>query len=562
MSLTIPEYLPQIDQRLLDYYGVTKEERDFASRLKLPYGLGKGPDDVALVCLLTRPAYRTDFLYHIKDEWGNAKLYRRNPAQLYVSSHCHNRKLILKSRKHGITTKFCIKYLDKVLFKPTQRAGIVAQTEDDAKNFLKDKIKFAYDMLPDFILNDKEHKLLSDRSDLLGFGNGSSIYVDCSLKSDTVQFLLISEYGWICNEDPAKAESIINGALNALFAGQEVVIESTSERLGIDFQERSQEAMKLLQMGKVLNLLEFQFIFLGWYCDYRNRLDPVSVMMTKEDKEYFVLIEPEIKKLADQGIIMPNPFPNKQGKLSLWQKAWYVQKRREQKKLMVTQHPSTPNEALGGEQEGKYFKEDVAKAYEECRVKKVPYTQGYPVFTGWDFGNYTAIWFMQHIRGEDRLIHYYEAFASDFPDDVRYMQKLGYHVWGAHYIPHDGAHNRKGMEVTNYQKILEDLGLRNVILVPRAVKKKAARSVAKQFISTVSFDEENTALGRDKLEKYSMRYIPRMKMYVDEELEDENVHCADAIICLAEGRNMYSDVNPNVKKFLANRKKPNGLAFR
>jgi hypothetical protein len=558
MAVEIPEYLPETTGKLLDAYGVTTEEREFVARGPIVYGMGKSPDEVALACLLSRESYRMNWLYHIKDQWGKAIQYYRNPGQQYVASKTHNRKLILKSRKHGITTEHCLKFLDKVLFSPTQRAGIVAQTEDDAKNFLKDKVRFAYDRLPDFIKDHPNHKIISQPSDLLGFGNGSSIYVDCSLKSDTVQYLLISEYGWLCSESPDKAESIINGALNSVFAGQEVVIESTSERLGVDFQERCTEAINLAMSGKALNLLEFQFIFLGWYCDRRNRLDPDSVVMTKEDQEYFTLIEPDVKKLSDRGIIMPIPG----GSLNAHQKAWYVAKKREQKKLMLTQHPSTPDEALGGEQEGKFFREDLALAHEQKRIKSAPYIPGYPVNTSWDFGGITAIWFHQNIKGEDRLIHYYEKFGGDFPDHVRYMQNLGYYAWGAHYIPHDGSHSRYGLEVTNYRKILEDLGLRNIVQVPRASKKTAARSVAKSFLAVCVFDEENTAKGRERLENYQRRYIPKMKIYVEEELEDDNVHGSDALICLAEGRNMYADTNHNASKFLLDRKKPDMSAFR
>jgi len=115
--------------------------------------------------------------------------------------------------------------------------------------------------------------------------------------------------------------------------------------------------------------------------------------------------------------------------------------------------------------------------------------------------------------------------------------------------------------VTNYQQILEDLGLRQVILVPRAPKKTAARSKARSFMATCVFDKENCALGIDRLENYQRRFIPKLKIFIEEELEDENVHGSDSFICLAEGRDMDTG-SGNATAYLAGRKKPSNLAFR
>ena len=59
--------------------------------------------------------------------------------------------------------------------------------------------------------------------------NNSSIRVGTSLRSGTLQYLHISEYGKLCAQFPEKAREVRTGALNTVQAGQVVFIESTAE---------------------------------------------------------------------------------------------------------------------------------------------------------------------------------------------------------------------------------------------------------------------------------------------------------------------------------------------
>jgi hypothetical protein len=75
------------------------------------------------------------------------------------------------------------------------------------QEIFRDKIKFAYDNLPDYIK--KFNPCSNDTKNELVFANGSSIHVDTSFRSQTLQFLHISEFGKICAKYPDKAREII-----------------------------------------------------------------------------------------------------------------------------------------------------------------------------------------------------------------------------------------------------------------------------------------------------------------------------------------------------------------
>jgi hypothetical protein len=63
-------------------------------------------------------------------------------------------------RQLGITTFYCINYLDDCLFNSNITAVLIGDDLEDAKKLLRDKVRYAYDRLPPEL---KEHrKLLTD----------------------------------------------------------------------------------------------------------------------------------------------------------------------------------------------------------------------------------------------------------------------------------------------------------------------------------------------------------------------------------------------------------------
>lgn len=87
-------------------------------------------------------------LYYIKDKSGNKVLFKPNWAQLQLMNP-HYLNIILKARQLGVTTFHALLFLDTCLFNHNVNAAIIADTKPNAKEIFIDKVKFAYDNLPE-----------------------------------------------------------------------------------------------------------------------------------------------------------------------------------------------------------------------------------------------------------------------------------------------------------------------------------------------------------------------------------------------------------------------------
>ena len=116
----------------------------------------------------------------------------------------HECSLILKARQLGFTTFIQLFMLDACLFNSNIRAGTIAHRLDDARVIFRDKVKFPYDNLPDMLK--AARPIIRDSADELVFANNSSIRVSTSMRSGTLQYLHISEYGQLCAAFPIRRE--------------------------------------------------------------------------------------------------------------------------------------------------------------------------------------------------------------------------------------------------------------------------------------------------------------------------------------------------------------------
>lgn len=209
------------------------------------------------------PIWRINNLYWIKDKKAKRIRFQPNWAQQELLNDTHPCQIVLKARQLGITTYYCIKALDDVLFKPNFNAGIIAHTLNDAKSIFVDKLKFAFDNLHPAIR--ALFKTLGDSTQEIRFSHGSAIRVGTSLRSSTLQHLHITEHGKICAQTPEKAREVKTGALSTVHPGQKIIIESTAEgKLG-DFYDFCQRAEQQKINKTPLGLMDFSFHFFPWW---------------------------------------------------------------------------------------------------------------------------------------------------------------------------------------------------------------------------------------------------------------------------------------------------------
>lgn len=469
--------------------------------------------------LLSDPMWRLDNLYKIitKGDDGETDLVQRfkpNRAQKRFISRLHHRNIILKARQLGFTTLIAIVWLDHALFNANARCGIIAQDRDAAKIIFRDKVKFAYDNLPAELK--EAMPLAADNADELLFGhNNSSVRVATSMRSGTIHRLHISEFGKICAKFPDKAEEVITGSIPAVPLSGITVIESTAEGADGEFHDMTQRAIAIQEQGKKLTQRDYRFHFYPWWEEDKYRMEQGSTVITDKDNDYFAGIEAKTGTTLD-----------------VEQRAWYIATRdtdfagREER--MWQEYPSTPAEAFQVSSEGCYYAKQMTSVRKSGRILNIPLVN-VPVNTFWDIGRSdgTAIWFHQTVGMEDRFLRYEEAHGEDLTYYARLLQNSGY-LFNKHFLPHDAAHKRLSDTNKSTKEMLEDLGLRNIEIVPVISDINTGIQITRDNFPTAYFDEVGCKQGYTHLENYKKKWNDKDGRWSNEPRKDATSESADA----------------------------------
>lgn len=445
-----------------------------------------------------------DGFYTVQDEHGASIPFRLRPLQEQFLTEQHGFDLLLKARQLGFTTVIQLDYLDDCLFIPNTAAGVIAHNREDAEAFFHNKIRFAYDSLPD------EFKELvpatQDSTRSMRFGNGSSIRVGTSLRSGTFQRLHISEYGKLCAKFPDKAREVKSGALNTVHVGQKIRIESTAEGHSGHFYDLCKEAQDRGLTGEALTPLDFKFHFFPWYHDDKYQLAD-TVLETREDQEYF-------DKLEGLGVV-----------LTRQQRGWYVKKAHQQGDDMKREFPTTPEEAFEASVEGAYFSKQMARARIEKRICRIPILDA-PVYTTWDLGlnDSTAICFWQDVGMERRCIDYYENNGESWGHYAGILLQKGY-TYSRHYMPHDAAHRTMGSDNTkSREQLANDAGILQTDILKRIDTEKDGIDASRAFFPKVWIDEERCQRLIQCLDNYRKEWDDNRGVWKDRARHDEFSH--------------------------------------
>lgn len=482
--------------------------------------------------------WRLDHLYYIIDEKGNRIQFKMRKAQLLIYLGLWFLNLILKSRQHGITTLSCILFLDICLFNSNTSACIIAHKKEDASDFFDNKIRYAYNNLPDWLQAAVPAKRDSIRA--YKFGNGSSIKVTTSGRSGTYQLVHISELGPMA-ATPKKSDEVKTGTLNTIHPGQILIIESTANGKEGLFYEYAELAKKVHDSGQKLSKLDFKYFFLPWYWNPLNELDPDGVIVYQYQKE-------QIKKIeAEAGI-----------QLTDRQIAWYVKKWQQQGDDIFQEHPSTFDEAFSAFLRGAYYKREFVTLRKKGRITKVEFSPNTLVDTWWDLGfnNINAIWFTQNVGREVHVIDYFEDDGEGLPYYARILEEkreeLGYR-YGRHVAPHDIAQHQYGDGKTRLQ-IARENGINFEVGV--AYFKDDQIEASRAMLNTCWFDEERCQVGLNHLEAYRREFNERTGAYKNTPFHGPESNAADAFHVLSTNHTFRGDIlSPSTIKSLQKRER-------
>jgi len=182
--------------------------------------------------------------------------------------------------------------------------------------------------------------------------------------------------------------------------------------------------------------------------------------------------------------------------------------------------------------DGAIFAKEMQAAEKDGRITRVAYDATKPVHAVFDLGwsDSTAIWFLQFVGMETRLIRYLEGSQQTMSYYLATMQTFGY-VYDTIWLPHDAENKTLAAAGRSIDDIVRGAGYKTQILprVPIVDSINAARTI----FPTCWFDREHAADGITCLRHYRYDVDPDTKQFSRSPLHDHYSHGADAFRYIA-----------------------------
>lgn len=182
--------------------------------------------------------------------------------------------------------------------------------------------------------------------------------------------------------------------------------------------------------------------------------------------------------------------------------------------------------------DGAIFAKELQQAELDGRLTKVPYDATKPVHAVFDLGwaDSTAIWFLQFVGMETRLIRYIEDSQKTISHYLATMQTFGY-VYEKVWLPHDAENKTLAAAGRSIDDIVRAAGFKTQILprVPILDSINAARTI----FPSCYFDRDNAAEGINCLRHYRYEVDPATGQFSRSPLHDHYSHGADAFRYIA-----------------------------
>jgi phage terminase large subunit len=157
--------------------------------------------------------------------------------------------------------------------------------------------------------------------------------------------------------------------------------------------------------------------------------------------------------------------------------------------------------------DGAIFAREMQMAELQQRITNVVYDPAKPVHAVFDLGwsDSTAIWFLQYVGMETRLLRYFEDSQQTISYYLSKMQTFGY-VYDTLWLPHDAENKTLAANGKSIEEIVRGAGYKTQILprVPIVDSINAARTI----FPACWFDRENTKEGIDCLRHYRYEVDP------------------------------------------------------
>ena len=288
--------------------------------------------------------------------------------------------------------------------------------------------------------------------------------------------------------------------------------------------------------NNVANVKSYEGIDICWVEEAQtvSRMSWNTLIPTirKEGSEIWVTFNPELESDETyQRFVLRPPEGAVVQKINWNDNPWFPEVLALEKDSLKSRDPSAYQTVWEGlcrlTVDGAIFANEMQVAELDGRITKVTYDPTKPVHAIFDLGwaDSTAIWFLQFVGMETRLIRYHEDSQKTISHYLALMQTYGY-MYDTLWLPHDAQNKTLASNGKSIEEIVRAAGYKTRIIerTPVADSINAARTIFRNCW----FDRENCYDGLQCLRHYRYDVDPETGQFSRQPLHDIYSHGADA----------------------------------
>lgn len=199
---------------------------------------------------------------------------------------------------------------------------------------------------------------------------------------------------------------------------------------------------------------------------------------------------------------------------------------------------------------GAYYAKQMAQAWADGRIGRVPVEPGIDCETWWDLGidDSMSIWITQTVVREIRVVHFYESSGEGLAHYANYLKQWAEQHdvrYARHGMPHDIEVRELGTGKSR-KDVAKTLGITPIVVAPKLELDDGIEQV-RRMLAQCWFDEEGCARGVSALTEYSKEWDDKAKVFALRPRHDWASHGADAFRTMAtihKGRAITSVMRP------------------
>ena len=306
--------------------------------------------------------------------------------------------------------------------------------------------------------------------------------------------------------------------------------------------------------NNVANVKSYEGVDICWVEEAQSvsarSWDVLIPTIRKEQSEIWVSFNPELATdNTYQRFILNSPANAIVQKINWSDNPWFPETLKLEKDALKSRDIEAYNTVWEGicriTVDGAIFAKEMQQAELEDRIVKVNYDPMKPVHAVFDLGwsDATAVWFVQFIGMETRLIRYFETSQETISAILAKMQTFGY-IYDTLWLPHDAENKTLAAAGRSIEEIVRSSGYKTRI-IPRTPVVDSINA-ARTIFRNCWFDRDNCADGLQCLRHYRYEVDPDTKQFSRSPLHDQYSHGADAFRML--GLMIQEPKKINVKK--------------